>query len=275
MTLPGFPPYHETKEATRKARQFLSTAVRNDWSFSEADAPRPDHQHPTDAAQADFAARGEVAWTQRRYSTGDETLEAAPTSPASNRSGGDGGRRPSSTQHSITRSQRQARLRHELAEECSTNAGLAHFCKQRDAWTSARPMTAHDNGIGTGAALSSETRTEGASEEQELITLLPIPQPILQEHPLRSRVDKGAYGEIYSKVILQGRTPSIPINLAHVTRALVHGWKEEGNWPPKDTVPEPVLGRKKVREEVKANPLRKGVQAMGRALRLGRDDLSR
>lgn len=68
----------------------------------------------------------------------------------------------------------------------------------------------------------------------------------------------------------------MPINLAHIIRASVHGWKEEGNWPPKGTMPELPLGKKKNKSATDTNTdtprhphLRKGVQAVGRVLGLG------
>lgn len=264
MTLPGLPPPHaESKEATRRARAFLSTAVRTDWEFPKVESTKQTDTH-------DFASRGEVAWTQRRYSSCDETPEPggrSPPTPA--RTGSSRGRNP--VQRDNTRSKRQARLRAELLQECSTNVGLAHWCVQRDAWTRAKIGSTEGERMSTSPGQGGSTSLEFSAEDEQAM-LLPIPQPILQDHPLRARVDKNAYGEIYSKVIVQGRTPSIPINLTHVTNALVHGWKAEGNWPPKDSLAETVVGKKKATKDTEGhgrNPLRKGVQAIGRAFRSG------
>ena len=78
------------------------------------------------------------------------------------------------------------------------------------------------------------------------------------------------YGQIYAKVILQSRTPSIPINLQTLVNAMVKGWKDDGEWPPKVGAPEPSIGRKKASEGagVSVGSFKNGVRAVGRALRL-------
>ena len=42
-------------------------------------------------------------------------------------------------------------------------------------------------------------------------------------------------------MVVQGVTPSIPINLKDVTRALVEGWKRDDAWPPKPGVLDPLV----------------------------------
>lgn len=51
-------------------------------------------------------------------------------------------------------------------------------------------------------------------------------------HLLRDRITPRAYSTIYSKVVVQGLAPNVPIPLVHMIPALVEGWKSEGNWPP-------------------------------------------
>ncbi|PNS15718.1 hypothetical protein CAC42_4170 [Sphaceloma murrayae] len=98
-----------------------------------------------------------------------------------------------------------------------------------------------------------------------LNVLVPIPPPLLPDHPVRAKITPTAYSEIYSKIILQSRTPTVPINLVHITKSLVRGWIEEGNWPPKQGPQDPLVGTGK-----KKHPhFRKGVKAVGRALGLG------
>ena len=64
--------------------------------------------------------------------------------------------------------------------------------------------------------------------------LLPISPPLIpRTNPVRSAITPSMYPTIYSKVVLQSLTPSVPIPLPDMTRAMVQGWKEEGNWPPK------------------------------------------
>lgn len=50
-----------------------------------------------------------------------------------------------------------------------------------------------------------------------------------------------SYSELYEKVVRDNRSPAIPINLAHMTNVIVQGWKDEGNWPPKNGLPEPSI----------------------------------
>lgn len=71
-------------------------------------------------------------------------------------------------------------------------------------------------------------------------SLIPVMEPFLpKSNPVRSSITPALYASIYSKVVVQGLTPTIPINLVDMTKALVEGWKADGQWPPKPTVPLP------------------------------------
>ncbi|KAG8627005.1 hypothetical protein KVT40_004488 [Elsinoe batatas] len=113
-----------------------------------------------------------------------------------------------------------------------------------------------------------------------LTIMIPIPPPLLPNHPIRAKIGTSAYSEIYSKIILQARTPTVPINLSHITKSLVRGWIEEGNWPPKQGVLEPLAGRKRdkrllagIGRNGERHPhLSKGVKVFGRVLGLGIGD---
>lgn len=62
---------------------------------------------------------------------------------------------------------------------------------------------------------------------------IPMHAPLFpSDNVLRSRISAPAYPAIYSKIVVQCLTPNIPIPLPDMVRALVAGWKEEGNWPP-------------------------------------------
>lgn len=95
--------------------------------------------------------------------------------------------------------------------------------------------------------------------------LVPIAPPLLPNHPIRRKISPNMYPEIYTKIILQSRTPSVPINLQNLVHALVQGWKADGEWPPKTAVPEKSIGRKRGSH---SGGLREGVKAVGRVLRL-------
>lgn len=121
------------------------------------------------------------------------------------------------------------------------------------------------------------------STSSDILLLLPVTPQILPNHPVRRRITPETYPEIYTKIILQSRNPSVPINLLTMVRALVQGWKEDGEWPPKDKAPEKGIARKKGKEGKEGGKgsggkgsegnggglgLRGSVKAVGRVLRI-------
>lgn len=67
-------------------------------------------------------------------------------------------------------------------------------------------------------------------------TLIPVLEPDrLYGDNARPSIKPSTYPAIYSRLIVQSNSPAVPINLKHVTQALVHGWKQNGEWPPKPT----------------------------------------
>ncbi|KAF4313885.1 hypothetical protein GTA08_BOTSDO00380 [Botryosphaeria dothidea] len=81
-----------------------------------------------------------------------------------------------------------------------------------------------------------------ASEEP----LVPLAPPMLPHNAIRQSITPKAYPDIYGKIVVAGQTPKVPINLAHMTRALVQGWKDDGEWPPRPGPVDPLMGRKKI-----------------------------
>ncbi|EOD46411.1 putative mitochondrial aaa atpase protein [Neofusicoccum parvum UCRNP2] len=81
-----------------------------------------------------------------------------------------------------------------------------------------------------------------ASEEP----LVPLAPPLLAQNSIRQSITPKAYSDIYSKIVVAGQTPKVPINLSHMTRALVQGWKDDGEWPPRPGPVDPLMGRKKI-----------------------------
>ena len=190
-----------------------------------------------------------------------------------------------------------------LDEEVTWNEGLAHWLSRRDAWSGAhtsqqvqllensraeqgdstsasanstpRTSTSSTNSQ-TSAALSTPSTTPELVPEQTIINtrppappselLVPLAPPILINHPIRRRISPEMYPEIYAKIILQSRTPSVPINLLLLTDALVQGWKDDGEWPPKQAPVEKSIGRKK--NSGHESSLKSGVRAVGRVLRI-------
>lgn len=60
-----------------------------------------------------------------------------------------------------------------------------------------------------------------------------VPSILAHTNPIRASITPSMYPSIYSKVIVQSLTPTVPINLADVTKAMVQGWKTDGTWPAK------------------------------------------
>nr|POE96461.1 hypothetical protein CFP56_56511 [Quercus suber] len=113
-------------------------------------------------------------------------------------------------------------------------------------------------------------------QSQHQTMMVPAMPLILPNHPIRRRITPSMYSEIYTKIIVQSRTPSVPINLRTLISALVKGWKDDGEWPPKSAVPEASVARKKTSTngggggvgKAEGGGFRNGVKAVGRALRL-------
>jgi len=68
-----------------------------------------------------------------------------------------------------------------------------------------------------------------------------IPSILSETNPIRASITPSMYPSIYSKVIVQSLTPTVPINLADVTKAMVQGWKADGQWPPRPATTNVVL----------------------------------
>jgi hypothetical protein len=81
-------------------------------------------------------------------------------------------------------------------------------------------------------------------------TIIPIAPPILPPaNPMRASITPAVYPALYDKLVLNGLTPSCPVNLADMLRACVCGWKRDGEWPPRATMaPPPMAIRKKKRK---------------------------
>ncbi|KAI9741206.1 MAG: hypothetical protein M1834_002920 [Cirrosporium novae-zelandiae] len=75
------------------------------------------------------------------------------------------------------------------------------------------------------------------SDSDESLIPTSLPPLISPSLPVRASIQPSSYSAIYTKIVMAGSTPTIPINLSDMTKALVEGWKGEGNWPPKSTVP--------------------------------------
>ncbi|KAG9571338.1 hypothetical protein KCU71_g274, partial [Aureobasidium melanogenum] len=268
-------------EQLRTARSTVQSKVRNDWEFPDVQvlhAPQPVATLPVASTSATPNARDRVnehirqnnivlprdpapteeatEWRPRYYSDGEDSASdnddnSAPPAYDTPDSVG----RDLEARKERRRRRRQQRFEDEMKE----NIGLAHWSAQRNKWTGARDRTrlAQRNSstvkLSPGQPQSPQTPSPAhtTSSSSTLIEAIPdtdlsipVAPPLLPGDPIRHRINEKAYSDIYTKVILQGRTPSVPISLTDVTRSLVHGWKEEGQWPPKPTPAEPSLVKK-------------------------------
>ncbi|KAF8454605.1 hypothetical protein BGX38DRAFT_1172757, partial [Terfezia claveryi] len=97
------------------------------------------------------------------------------------------------------------------------NLGLKCWVERRDAWT-------------------------GANEEG----CVRIGRSKFSENLLTASVNEAAYSAIYSKCIKKALPPVVPINLRHITNAIVAGWKKDNEWPPALAPPEPSFSRRRL-----------------------------
>lgn len=282
----------QTQEATRDAKRQLTAKVQANWDYP--DAPHPNthtsgdakaavnaHVDTTQAANASSLDFSPVAWKERQYSD-VESSEEEPVTPRKKTSFRFDS--PDSVGHAISarKASRKRKRQVLLEEEMGWNVGLAHFSARRNAWTGARLAT--DNQDAMDIDTSGRSSTSSPMRSSHDITKTPYPDPaiaedanvllpvaplLLPDHPVRKRINTSSYAEIYSKVIVQSRTPTVPINLQDCTNALVYGWKESGEWPPKGADAEPSVTKKKPAPSSLKHPhLKKSVQVVSKVFGL-------
>lgn len=170
---------------------------------------------------------------------------------------------------------RRKRRHRKTEEEKKWNEGLATYLERRDAWVGARTTlpescdtklanngTSPSNSQETQSSPSSASSSSSPSSRSPSPTpsLLPLPLPLLPpENPIRASITPAAYSSIYSKVVTQGLTPTVPVNLSDMVKILVQGWKENGEWPPKGD------GQPEVKSKTKAaGGIRKSIIGEGK-----------
>jgi len=133
------------------------------------------------------------------------------------------------------------RKRHrKLHEEMAWNEGLRIWVERRDAWSGALPQSPYQ--VDGASPLPTNGRSPlhlgpPSAPSPPPPPLLPLAPPILAPtHPIRASISPHTYPAIYSRVVVQGLTPTVPINLKDVVRAMVAGLKADGEWPPKGEV---------------------------------------
>ncbi|KAF2497760.1 hypothetical protein BU16DRAFT_482992, partial [Lophium mytilinum] len=235
--------------AAREARRFLTNRVRDDWAWPDA---------PAAWSHSDEEVRGALDFREREYGTTSGSDED--TDPAAG--AGDNPYKfdsPDSIAVAVeTKLESRKRKRREvLAEEMAWNEGVACFVQRRDAWTGAAAVQKYGARKHSasdqlelfdleldGSFVSAETKHTPpvAPPEPSAESLVPIARPLLKHNPIRDSISSKIYPDIYNKVVVTSRTPSVPINLTDMTRALVQGWKDNGEWPPKAGPLDPLPG---------------------------------
>ncbi|KAG9596019.1 hypothetical protein KCU77_g6201, partial [Aureobasidium melanogenum] len=278
-------------EQLRQARAQVQSKVRNDWAFPDVQVLHSQpvaiipvastsattshatpnardrvnehiRQNPITLPEQEPAPGKATEWRPRYYSDGEDSASdndgdnAPPTFDTPDSVG---------TDLEARKERRRRRRQQRFEDEMKENIGLAHWSAQRNKWTGAgtrklAQQSSSATNLSPGQPQSPQTpspahTTSTSSSLIEAIPdtdlVIPVAPPLLPGDPIRDRINKNAYSDIYTKVILQGRTPSIPISLTDVTRSLVHGWKEEGQWPPKPTPAEPSLIKKNSHPHIK------------------------
>lgn len=242
--------------ASREARRFLAERVRDDWDW-----PNTPHLWSDSIEEV----HGVTEFRERYYGT--TSGSEAETEPETN-AGIDPYKFDSPDSIAVAveskLEDRKRKRKAMLEEEMSWNEGVACFVQRRDAWTGATAVKKYNMNkrISTISPLGTKmsngiTNSEESSHDdsnitlstsqftQDLESLAPIARPLLPHNPIRDSISPKTYPEIYSKVVMSSRSPSVPINLTDMTRALVQGWKENGEWPPRAGPLDPLAGRRK------------------------------
>src|SRR5271156_5791071 len=258
-------------QAVRDAKQFLLSAVRDDWSFPQAQS----------AQTAEHEPREPLYYRSREEGLSDVDADSdEPNGDAT--PGTTGGSDPYRFENpdaiTISVQDRRRKRRWLVQDEMQWNVGLQTWSQQRDAWTgairkrprqsdtsdwSSRPLGNVHTDIGdrnpsdsTGMSVdwtpsphsplqdvnpslpSSSPSSNPLTSVDESPILLPVYAPLIpSSNPVRASIKPSMYAAIYSKVVIQGLTPTVPIPLSQMVAAMVQGWKAEGNWPPKGGTP--------------------------------------
>ena len=237
----GFARKSNNHKAAQSAKQEIRLKLREDWDWPSLESPErsPVGHLPLNLPDSDSA------WHER-----DSDSSFTPATNPYRYENPDAVAEPISS---------RKRWQHEqTVQEASWNEGLRHFMERRDAWTGAKassPASSARNSVFDGPRSSSPgfqgaISTAAETEENQITDAdlhirsstpisihVPVAPPLLApDNEVRAAITPATYPSIYSKVIIQGLTPTIPINLRDVVSAVVEGWKKDGEWPPKSEV---------------------------------------
>lgn len=218
----------------RSAKNYIKSKIREDWEW-----PLPSRKPHSDILGS--ISNGQ-AWRER-----DSDSSYSPPSPAQADPYRFHG--PESFARARSSPKRQRQRREALEQEMTWNEGLRIFVERRDEWSGvhAYPPSLEQLVLESGAFESEgypfpdiPSPSPGTSPAPRLRTpspalkRIPIAIPILSPaNPIRAAIKPATYPSIYSKVVVQGLAPTVPINLKDMVNSLVQGWKKNGEWPPK------------------------------------------
>jgi len=295
-------------EAARSAKRFLLSTIRDDWAYPSPEpepAQQPIHREP-------------LAYRIREEGSSDpEPLSDEPYDARDPMVFTDSDPYKFENPNAVARTigERKRKRQRLFREELEWNDGLRTWVDCRDAWCGAvkrRPkkraaklLDHQDNGCSpsgaTGMSIplsplshlsatsssvpsASESEDGGKMEspEGDRGSLLPVyPSLLPEDNSIRASIQPRMYPAIYSKVVLQSLTPTVPVPLPDIIGALVQGWKSEGDWPPKGTTPatsiiqvggrrasELLKFRRRENAVAEKGRMRKGVGAVKKALGL-------
>jgi len=286
---PALPAHQEAQSGIRPQQDEESTVAGFKFHVPRSD----EHFEPLEWRERDYASSDE--------DSEEDEIEIAAVRASNEKKGRGEGTESAAQDISNRRTARKRKRKELLEEEMTWNDGLSHWTLQRDAWcvaktvdqvrsldqrrdeemkaeaASASASTGSTPRTSTSSAAShraTSTSTDGTSPDTNIsiagmsVTppshmLVPVMAKILPHHPIRRKMSPNMYPEIYNKIILQSRTPSVPINLGVMIHALVKGWIDDGEWPPKPGPVEKSLTKRKGHGSVKD-----GVRSFARVLRI-------
>ena len=222
----------EARDKTvKEAQRYLRDKVRNDWTFESStfQSHPPPVADPTIVSEwrpwdYDSSAESESEELQRVAGTASVTVQDI---SVQNHGAAEQARETVESEKDMTPEERKAKRRRSMEEEMTWNDGLRIWSARREAWAGARKLC----DVQPDAENKDKDKEETQSNDAQK-TVLPVAPALLPEdNPIRASITPALYPSIYSKVVVQGLTPTIPINLADMTKCLVQGWQADGQWP--------------------------------------------
>ena len=290
--------------AARTVKLFLRDNIREDWEYDPVSPPPPpsssshDVWRSRDGDSSGSEAEREAVWQHERYPYRFDSPDAIESSMLDRRrkrrrilkdelEWNRGLQIWSQRRDAWSGARRTGPARRQVAEKSSRTANGAKGADDQRHGLSINGTHEHDadssDPVSTSTSRSSLSPTSNvgkypaiaapSSSDSEAESLVPVAPPLIPDsNPIRASIGPSIYPSIYSKVILQSLTPTVPMNLGDVTRAIVQGWKDEGQWPPQSTLlpaKDILQSKKKDRpDNGEKGRVRKGVGAVRKALGL-------